>query len=196
MWKQHWHTVLDILTYTNTLLSASFTWKLPRAMTKAKTKPSLNCRCMHDNFVGFLSKNLQIIFFAVIPTTTAASTSTTHSTTSNMGQQRIKVIIGCIGAFIGVVAAILIFFLIWKRKELKHQGLPRILQELNSPTEEQRHSALPLPVEFQNGHSLRDSLIPIIHKRNSSYRSQLSSSASGGTILTFADGTLSYCTCQ
>lgn len=107
-----------------------------------------------------------------------------------MGQQRIKVIIGCIGAFIGVVAAIIISVLIWKRKELKHQGLPRILQESNSPIEE-HDSAPPLPVKFQNGHSLRDSLIPLIHKRNSSYRSQLSSSASGGTILTFADGMLS-----
>ena len=108
-----------------------------------------------------------------------------------MGQQRIKVIIGCIGAFVGVVAAILIFLLFWKRKELKHQGLPRILQESNPPIEE-RDSALPLPVKFQNGHSPRDSLVPLIHKRNSSYRSQLSSSASGGTILTFADGMLSY----
>lgn len=133
---------------------------------------------------AFLSLNTTAV--SVIPTTTAASTSTKHSTASNMGQQRIKVIIGCIGAFIGVVAAILIFFLIWKRKELKHQGLPRILQESNSPTEG-HHSALPLPVMFQNGHSLRDSLVPLIHKRNSSYRSQLSSSASGGTILTFAD---------
>ena len=159
-------------------------------LTKAETKPSVKWRCIHDNFVGFLSKNLQIIFFAVISTTTAASTSTTHSTMSNMGQQRIKVIIGCIGAFIGVVAAILIFFLIWKRTELKHQGLPRILQESNSPIEK-RDSALPLPVKFQNGHSPRDSLVPLIHKRNSSYRSQLSSSASGGTILTFADGMLS-----
>lgn len=133
---------------------------------------------------AFLSLNTTAV--SVIPTTTTASTSKTHSTTSNIGQQRIKVIIGCIGASIGVVAAILIFFLIWKRKELKHQGLPRILQETNSTTEE-RDSALPLPVIFQNGHSLRDSLVPLIHKRNSSYRSQLSSSASGGTILTFAD---------
>jgi len=108
-----------------------------------------------------------------------------------MGQQRIKVIIGCIGAFIGVVAAIIILVLIWKRKALKHPGLPRILQESNSPIEE-RNSAPPLPVKFQNGHSPRDSRIPLIHKRNSSYRSQLSSSASGGTILTFADGMLSY----
>lgn len=116
---------------------------------------------------------------------------TTHSTTSSMDHQRIKVIIGCIGTFIGVVAAIIIFFLIWKRKELKHQGLPRILQESNSPSEE-RDSAPPLPVKFQNGHTQRDSLIPLIRKRNSSYRSQLSSSASGGTVLTFADGMLSY----
>ena len=106
-----------------------------------------------------------------------------------MGHDRIKVIIGCIGAVIGVVAAIIIFFLMWKRKELKHQGLPRILQESNAPSEE-RDSAPPLPTNFQNGHSIRDSLIPIIHKRNSSYRSQLSSSASGGTVLTFADGML------
>lgn len=108
-----------------------------------------------------------------------------------MRHQQIKVIIGCIGAFIGVIAAIIIFLLIWKRKELKHQGLPRIRQESNVPSEE-RDSAPPLPVKFQNGHSIRDSLIPLIRKRNSSYRSQLSSSASGGTVLTFADGMLSY----
>lgn len=133
------------------------------------------------------------MFLAVLPTTTG--TTITHFTTSKMNNQRIKVIVGCVGAFIGVIAAVIIFLLIWKRKELKHQGLPIILQESNSPGEE-RDSAPPLPAKLQNGHlsaaTQRDSLIPLIRKRNSSYRSQLSSSASGGTIMTFADGMLSF----
>lgn len=40
------------------LLSASFTWESPRAITKAETKPCLKCKYMLDNFVGFLIKNL------------------------------------------------------------------------------------------------------------------------------------------
>lgn len=120
---------------------------------------------------------------------------TTHSATNiNINSQRIKVIVGCIGAFLGVIiAAIIIWLFIWKRKELRHQGLPIVLQESNSPGE-QCDISPPLPVKLQNGHlsavTQRDSFVPLIRKRNSSYRSQLSSSASGGTILTFADGML------
>ncbi|KAL9983803.1 hypothetical protein ACROYT_G006033 [Oculina patagonica] len=139
-----------------------------------------------DYSSAFLSLNTTLR--PVLPTTTG--TTITHFTTSKMNNQRIKVIVGCVGAFIGVIAAVIIFLLIWKRKELKHQGLPIILQESNSPGEE-RDSAPPLPAKLQNGHlsaaTQRDSLIPLIRKRNSSYRSQLSSSASGGTIMTFAD---------
>ena len=109
-----------------------------------------------------------------------------------MATQRIKVIVGCIGAFIGVILlAVVIFFFKWRQKEKKNQGLPIILQECNLP-DEQNGSTPPLPVKLQNGHlssaTQRDSLIPLIKKRNSSYRSQLSSSASGGTVVTFADG--------
>ena len=45
---------------SSTLLSASFTWESPRAtcITKAETKPCLNCNnCKLDNFVGSLNKN-------------------------------------------------------------------------------------------------------------------------------------------
>lgn len=133
-----------------------------------------------------------MIFLAVLPTTVILAT---HSTTSSTSNQRIKVIVGCVGAFLGVIIAVVILLLIWKRKELKHQGLPIILQESHSPDEE-CDSAPPLPVKLQNGclptAPQRDSLIPLIRKRNSSYRSQLSSSASGGTILTYADGMLNF----
>ncbi|KAJ7336594.1 hypothetical protein OS493_011810 [Desmophyllum pertusum] len=83
----------------------------------------------------------------------------------------------------------IMFFLIWRKRYLKHQRLPIILQELNSPDEEHNGAPSP-PVRLRNGHlttgTQRESFIPLI-QRNSSYRSQLSSSTSGGTILTYAD---------
>lgn len=109
-----------------------------------------------------------------------------------MATQRIKVIVGCIGAFVGVILlAVVVFFFKWRQKEPKNQGLPIILHEPDSP-QEQIDGTPPLSVKFRNGlltaSTQRDSLLPLIHKRNSSYRSQLSSSASGGTVVTYADG--------
>ena len=82
------------------------------------------------------------------------------------------------------------FFFIRKKRELKHQGLPMILQETNFMNDLQEGTS---DVEFkqQNGQSAtsqRDSLVAQVRKRNSSYRSQLSSAASAGTVITYAEG--------
>ncbi|RMX38498.1 hypothetical protein pdam_00015234 [Pocillopora damicornis] len=131
-----------------------------------------------------------------IPKTVDSRTLTTQSTSQSMATQRIKVIVGCIGAFVGVILlAVVVFFFKWRQKEPKNQGLPIILHEPDSP-EEQIDGTPLLSVKFRNGlltaSTQRDSLLPLIHKRNSSYRSQLSSSASGGTVVTYADDLFEY----
>ncbi|PFX31063.1 fibroblast growth factor receptor 3-like [Stylophora pistillata] len=130
------------------------------------------------------------------PKTVDSRALTTQSTSQSMASRQIRVIVGCIGAFMGVILlAIAVFFFKWKQKEKKNQGLPIILQEPNLP-EEGIDGTPPLSVNFQNGHLVastqRHSLLPLIHKRHSSYRSQLSSSASGGTVVTYADDLFDY----
>lgn len=101
-----------------------------------------------------------------------------------------RVILGCIGGFIGLLVMLVMFFFVRKKIELKRQGLPMILQETNFMNDLQEGTSH-VEVKQENGQSAtsqRDSLVAQVRKRNSSYRSQLSSAASAGTVITYAEG--------
>lgn len=116
----------------------------------------------------------------------------THSTSNNLGlSQRTKVILGCIGAIIGLAVIAIMFFFAWRKREMKHQGLPVILQETNLINGEQG-SAASLQIKQRNGQSAAmetDTLVAQVQNSNGrTYRSQLSSAASAGTVITYAEG--------
>ena len=118
----------------------------------------------------------------------------THSTSNNLKQsQRTKVILGCIGAIIGLAVIAIMFSFVWRKRKMKHQGLPMILQETNLINEDQ-DCAASLQIKQQNGQSTgteTDTLVAQVQNSNSrTYRSQLSSAASAGTVITYAEGML------
>ena len=81
------------------------------------------------------------------------------------------------------------FFFLWRKKGSKDQSLPMILQWTNV-TNEVNNSKYSLQVQQQNGQTATSRDVPIsqVQKRHSSYRSQLSSAGSFGTVITYADG--------
>lgn len=98
----------------------------------------------------------------------------------------------------GLVVLALLFFIVWKKRRLKQQGLPVILQETHLTNELAQDSAAHLDINQQNGYleaTQREPLVSLVRKRNSSYRSHLSSSASAGTVITYTEGMLKLLFC-
>lgn len=133
----------------------------------------------------------------VFPTkvTSWSSVSTMDSVSGSLKLSELtRVILGCIGGFIGLLVMLVMFFFVRKKIELKRQGLPMILQETNFINELQEGTSH-VEVKQENGQSAtsqRDSLVAQVRKRNSSYRSQLSSAASAGTVITYAEDLFEY----
>ncbi|KAK2559526.1 Fibroblast growth factor receptor 3 [Acropora cervicornis] len=125
--------------------------------------------------------------------TGSSSPSSSHHSPSFLSA---KIILGSIG---GIVAVILvaIAFLVWKRRRSKDQSLLMILTWKKAINDENisEHS---IQVKQQTVEltgetvavSQGDILAPQAQKRHSSYRSQLSSAGSLGTVITYADDLL------
>lgn len=136
-----------------------------------------------------LSLNTTQVFSTQIP---LSSTSTHPASNTLEVSQQTKVIVGCMGAIIGLAVIAFMFVIVWKRKGTMPQGLPVILQESNLNIEAQDSAPSP-ENKLSNGQlTQRDSLVTLTRKRNSSYRSQLSSSASAGTVITYTDDLFEY----
>ena len=145
-----------------------------------------NKKCQQEEFVLLGTTTNKMFFLTVFPT----QTSTNSASSNEEPSQRTKVIVGCIGAILGLAVIAMMFFLVWRKRGLKHHGLPIILQESNLLNEGQ-DSVPPLQIKQQNGQlAVTQGDSAAIRKRNSSYRSQLSSAASAGTVITFAEGML------
>ena len=135
---------------------------------------------------------LTLILFTVesiSSTQITPSTSFFSSTSGSQLSKRAKTLLGVVGAILCLAIIAGMLFVIWQKKGFRFQGMPRFLFQPNSP--EQEHDTAALSSNQQRDHltkNQRTSLIPLIRNRNSSYRSQLSSAASSGTVLTYADG--------
>lgn len=122
---------------------------------------------------------------SAFPATVAFFSTSSHTPVLS---QSTKVILGCIGGIIAFILVVAMFFFIWRKKGSKDQSLPMILQWTNV-TNEVNNSKYSLQVQQQNGQTATSRDVPIsqVQKRHSSYRSQLSSAGSFGTVITYAD---------
>lgn len=83
----------------------------------------------------------------------------------------------------GLIVIGFMIYVAWKKRGGKmQQNLPVILQESNLMIEAEENMPPSPTYTVSNGQ------VAIARKRNSSYRSQLSSVASAGTVITYTDG--------
>ena len=84
----------------------------------------------------------------------------------------------------GLIVIVFMIYVAWKKRGggKMQQNLPVILQESNLMIEAEENMPPSPTYMASNGQ------VAVVHKRNSSYRSQLSSVASAGTVITYTDG--------
>ena len=111
-----------------------------------------------------------IKFPLVVPSTRAASSGVSQQT----------VILSSLGAMAGLIAIVFVIYFTWKKR--RGGKMQQILQESNLMIEVEDN----IPPSPKN--IVSNGQVAIVRKRNSSYRSQLSSVASAGTIITYTDG--------
>lgn len=100
-----------------------------------------------------------------------------------MSQQTV-ITLGSLGAVAGLILIVFMIYIAWKKRGggKMQQNLPVILQESNLMIEAEENVPPSPTYTVSNGQ------VAVARKRNSSYRSQLSSVASAGTVITYTDG--------